>query len=164
MDTDVDPVNFKLQNATYSALGANVSFDLEPHEDHEPDPVNFDHEILPGMFQFLYENLPKSGITKEKPLAPSSFIDPKASGRLLRFDQEKIIKDIALNDPEHGIRDNGQTEEEPTFHQLLKWGYVYYPLACVGKDMPEGGCLFHMVSNGCGDNARNIADVFVPIA
>ena len=54
------------------------------------------------------------------------------------------------------------SKTEPSFHELLKWGYVYYPLDCV-KPNQDKKCLFHFVHHGCSVRAKNMALNYVPI-
>ena len=90
----------------------------------------------------MLSNLPGSGIDAGAPLVkPVLTGDPEADfgiqlllGVFTKFDQDElmdeVIQEIAV---EENLSENDKKVwKQRDHHQLMKWGYVYYPDACVG--------------------------------
>ena len=80
---------------------------------------------------------------------------------LVKFDQDKITAKVVN---ELGITLSEKLEmNERKFHKLMKWGYVYYPKTCVDTKNPKK-CNLQVVLHGCYQNAKEMADHWVPYA
>jgi len=45
------------------------------------------------------------------------------------------------------------------FHQIMKWGYFYYPKVCLEK-----ACKFSFIIHGCGGHAYKLVKDWAPVA
>ena len=108
-------------------------------------------------YQYMYERLPDSGVTKDTPLKPD---DPhwKRKGTLRKFDQNEIIEHIKRD----YFKALGKTVTlNMDYHWLQPEGYLYIPDACVdGKKK----CKMSLVLHGCGGTVSREVSYYGPVA
>ena len=75
----------------YDAHGADTDLVIDKGRGHALK----DNTVYDAM-QFMYQRLTGSGVTKDKPLTKEN-PNWKSMGKLMKFDQDQIIKDISAD-------------------------------------------------------------------
>ena len=92
--------------------------------------------------QYLYERIPGSGVTPEKPLKPTDEHNWAENGVLLKFDQRELL-----------------SEEDFANALLEDYGYVYYPFSCIEKK-----CKAMIFFHGYNVDALIACQNIIPVA
>lgn len=120
-DDVVPPINQKVQAGFFKSYNANVYHMFDPEIGHY-----FGEDVPRRIITYLYENIENSGISAGDPSKGAEEKWYESTHGIFNAFLQQPVLDAALDTP--------KTVEEAG---LGKWGFVYYPNACVSKDTPK---------------------------
>jgi len=151
-----------MQKAFYTYNGATIkSFLNDTNCGHWFPPTAPQTEL-----QWLYMNIEGSGITAENRIknpAIGRYLEEgvsqiSADGVLDMWDQWPLISDV-VDQLYPDASDEEKTKyNSKDFHDMLRWGLVYYPNSCLTKS-----CKMQLVVHGCTMQAYDMAKEWAPV-
>jgi len=79
------------------------------------------------------------------------------------FDQWELISDVVDELYPDLSEEEKEDKNSIDFHDMLRWGVVYYPNACVDAARTKG-CKMQLVVHGCTMNAYDMVKEWAPVA
>ena len=114
----------------------------------------FGEDVPRQIITYIYENLPDSGIESGDASKGKADDWRDAKHGVFNAFLQKPFLDAALE--EHTKLEGAIDNLEPG---IGKWGFIYYPNACVDKEAAKK-CKFMIVSHGAGGIAEDFSKTF----